>query len=139
MDGADPPKSLLHLSCQRAWFGARGTTSATAGFGERGARDPRNPKTTGQLGGPGGLTNVQPAPPDVWKVSRHGLGVVGPLLRPPGLVGSQGLRVSEPFSQCGPKTTVRLGGPWSLPKVQPVPPDVWKVSWHDRGAAGPLL
>ena len=78
------------MESQRAIFGARRTTSATAGFGAGGARDPRNPKTTGRLGGPGGLTNVQPAPPDVWKVSRHGLGAAELLLQPPGLVGSHG-------------------------------------------------
>ena len=37
----------------------------------------------GRLGGPGGLPKVQPATPDVLKVSRHGLGAVGPLLWPP--------------------------------------------------------
>ncbi len=37
-------------------------------------------------GGPGGLPKVQA--PYVWKVSRHGLGAAGPLLRPPILLGS---------------------------------------------------
>ena len=32
-----------------------------------------DPKSTGRSGGPGGLPKVQPALPDVWKVSRHGL------------------------------------------------------------------
>ena len=41
---------------------------------------PRTPKTTGRSGGPGGQQKVQPAHPDVWKVSRHGLGAAGPLL-----------------------------------------------------------
>ena len=59
------------------------TTSATAGqllqppvLGQvpGGARDPRNPKTTGRLGGPRSRPKVQPAPPDVWKVSRHDRG-----------------------------------------------------------------
>ena len=99
------------MKSQRALFGARWTTSATAGFGAGG--DPRNPKTMVRLGGPGGLTNVQPAPPDVWKVSRHGLGAVGPLLRPLVLVGSHasGTFPSSPASQSGgdsgPKTTGR--------------------------------
>ncbi len=47
-----------------------------------------DPKTTGRSGGLGGLPKVQPAPPDVWKVSRHGLGAAGPLLLPPSSVGS---------------------------------------------------
>ena len=49
---------------------------------------PKPPKTAGQSGGPGGLEKVQPTPPDVWKVSQHGLGPAGPLLQPPVLVGS---------------------------------------------------
>ena len=68
------------VESQRTLFGARRTTSATAGFGAGGARDPRNPKTTGRSGGPGSLPKVQPAPPDVWKVSRHDRGAGGPLL-----------------------------------------------------------
>ncbi len=44
------------------------------------ARDPPNPNTTGRSGGPGGPPKVQPAHQTVWKVSRHGLGAVGPLL-----------------------------------------------------------
>ena len=71
------------MESQRAWFGARGTSSATACFGAGGARNPPNPKKVGRLGGPGGLPKVQPATPDVLKVSRHGLGAVGPLLRQP--------------------------------------------------------
>jgi hypothetical protein len=51
LGGAYPPESLLHLTnsqgaaclpqrmkSQRAWFGASGTPSATAGFGAGGAR-----------------------------------------------------------------------------------------------------
>jgi hypothetical protein len=38
-----------------------------------------------------------------------------------------------------PKTTDQLGGPGDLPKVQPAHSDVWKVSLHGLGAAGPLL
>ncbi len=38
-----------------------------------------------------------------------------------------------------PKMTGRLGGPGDLPKVQPAHSDVWKVSQHGLGAAGPLL
>ena len=66
-----------------AWFGARGTSSATDCFGAGGARDPPNPKMVGRLGCPGGLPKVQPSTPDVLKVSLHGLGAVGPLLRLP--------------------------------------------------------
>ena len=33
-----------------------------------------DPKPMGRLGGPGDLPKVQPAHPDVWKVSQHGLG-----------------------------------------------------------------
>ena len=93
LGGDYPPKSLLHLTnsqgaaclpqrveSQRTLFGARRTTSATAGFGAGGARDPRNPKTTGRSGGPGSLPKVQPASPDVWKVSRHDRWAGGPLL-----------------------------------------------------------
>ncbi len=54
------------------------------------ARDPPNPKTTGRSGGPGGQPEVHPAHPDVWKVSRHGLGAVGPLLWHPVSVGNIG-------------------------------------------------
>ena len=71
------------MESQRAWFGARGTSSATACFGAGGARDPPNSKTVGRLGGPGGLPKVQPANPDVLKVCWHGLGEVEPLLCPP--------------------------------------------------------
>ena len=39
-----------------------------------------DPKTTGRLGGPGVLPKVQPAHPDIWNVSRHGLGAAGPVL-----------------------------------------------------------
>ncbi len=39
-----------------------------------------DPNTTGRLGGPGDLPKVQPAPPDVGKVSQHGLGAAGPVL-----------------------------------------------------------
>ena len=75
------------VESQRTLFGARRTTSATAGFGAGGARDPRNPKTTGRSGGPRSRPKVQPAPPDVWKVSRHDRGAGGPLLSHPVLVG----------------------------------------------------
>ena len=49
---------------------------------------------TGRSSGPGGMPKVQPAIPDVWKVSRHGLGAVGPLLCHPVLAPT---RVKQDF------------------------------------------
>jgi hypothetical protein len=79
----------------------RGTTSATAGFGIGGARDPQTPQTASRLGGPGGLPKVRSAPPYVWKVSRYGLGAVGPLLRQPILVGSHAPAANSGVHFCG--------------------------------------
>ncbi len=95
-----PPKSRLYLTnsqgaaylpqrvkSQRAWFGVRRTPSAIAVFGAGGAWHctwPPNPQNDGSIGPP----KVQPAHPDVWKVSRNGLGAAGPLLWHPVFVSS---------------------------------------------------
>ena len=72
------------MESKRACFGARGTSSATAGFGRftwnLSPAAQSGPKTTGRSGGPGSLPKVQPAPPDVWKVSRHDRGAGGALM-----------------------------------------------------------
>jgi hypothetical protein len=78
----------------------RGTTSATAGFGVGGARDPQTPKTASRLGGPGGLPKVRSAPPYIWKVSWHGM-ESQPLLRQPILVGSHAPAANSGVHFCG--------------------------------------
>ena len=77
-------QSFCAFGCMALVRRARQNGSNRGIFRDLGGTDP---KTKGRSGGPGGLPKVQPAPPDVWKVSRHGLGAAGPLLLPLDLVG----------------------------------------------------
>ena len=77
-------KDAWHSNFRYRSFPVKSQSSPSLGayahyIGAGSAREPPNPKTTGRLGGPGDLPKVQPAHPDIWKVSRHGLGAAGPV------------------------------------------------------------